>query len=362
MILTFGEIMLRLSTPNHLRYVQSIPGTLESCFGGGEANVAVSLASLGNDVSFLTALPKGGLTDPCLTELRRWGVGTSHVNLRDEGRLGIYFMEAGSNQRPSVVLYDRAYSSISLTPASDYDFEKALQGVSWVHTTGITPAISKDAFESTRALVKTAADKNIPVSIDLNYRKKLWMWDKTKNQKELARECMTQILPFVNVVIANEEDASDVLGIEAENTSIDEGKIAADAYINVARQITSQFDSVKKVAITLRESISADHNNWGALLYDKTEDKAFFAPLNAQGQYTPYEIRDIIDRVGGGDSFGAGLIHALQSKDLSHPQDAIRFAVAASALKHTIHGDFNLVKEEEVIYLMKGSGSGRVQR
>jgi 2-dehydro-3-deoxygluconokinase len=362
MILTFGEIMLRLSTPNHLRYAQSIPGTLESCFGGGEAKVAVSLASLGNPVTFLTALPKDGLTEPCLTELRRWGVDTSHIHFSASGRLGIYFMETGSNQRPSVVLYDRSYSSISLTPAMDYDFDNALQNVTWVHTTGITPSLSKEAFESTLALVKAAADKNIPVSIDLNYRKKLWRWDNTKSQKELARACMTQILPYVNVVIANEEDASDVLGIEAENTSIDEGKIAARAYIDVARKISAQFASVEKVAITLRESISADHNNWGALLYNKASDEACFAPLNTDNEYTPYEIRDIIDRVGGGDSFGAGLIHALNTKELAKPQDAIRFAVAASALKHTIHGDFNLVKESEVLALMKGSGSGRVQR
>ena len=362
MILTFGEIMLRLTAPNHLRYAQSIPGSLDACFGGGEANVAVSLAQLGNPVTFMTALPKGGVTNSFFVEMRRWGVDTTRVCLRDEGRFGIYFVETGSNLRPSVVLYDRAYSTISLTAPATYDFPKALEGVDWVHTTGITPSLSREAYEATLALVKAAAEKGIPVSLDLNFRKKLWRWDSSQSPKQLARTCMTEILPYVNVVIANEEDASDVLGIEAEGTSIEEGQIAADAYVDVARKIASRFASVEKVAITLRESYSADHNNWGAMLYEKSEDKGYFAPLDKTGQYAPYEIRHIIDRVGGGDSFGAGLIHALRSKDMCDPQNAIRFAVAASALKHTIHGDFNLTSEAEVKTLMGGSASGRVQR
>jgi len=362
MVLTFGEVMLRLTAPNHQRYVQSIPGSLGASFGGGEANVAVSLAHFGNPVTFMTALPKGGVTDAFLTEMRRWGVDTSRICQREEGRFGIYFVETGSNLRPSVVLYDRAFSTISLTPPGFYHFEQALEGVDWVHTTGITPSLSREAYEATLALVKAAADKGIPVSLDLNFRKKLWRWDSSQSPKELARTCMTEILPFVTVVIANEEDASDVLGIEAEGTSIEEGQIAANAYIDVARKVAKQFAAVDKVAITLRESYSADHNNWGALLFDKQEDKGYFAPLDAAGKYTPYEIRNIIDRVGGGDSFGAGLIHALRSKDLCDPQTAIRFAVAASALKHTIHGDFNLTSEAEVKALMGGSTSGRVQR
>jgi 2-dehydro-3-deoxygluconokinase len=362
MILTFGEVMLRLTAPNHLRYVQSIPGSLDASFGGGEANVAVSLAQFGNEATFMTALPKGGVTEAFLVEMRRWGVDTSRIYLREEGRFGIYFVETGSNLRPSVVLYDRAYSTISLTAPRAYDFERALDGVDWVHTTGITPALSRDAYEATLALAKAAAQKGIPVSLDLNFRKKLWRWDNTQSPKALARVCMTQILPYVTVLIANEEDASDVLGIEAEGTSIEEGRISASAYVDVARKIASQFPSVTNVAITLRESYSADHNNWGALLYVKTEDKGYFAPIDTTGQYTPYEIRDIVDRVGGGDSFGAGLIHALRSDSMRDPQTAIRFAVAASAIKHTIHGDFNLTSEPEVKALMGGSTSGRVQR
>ncbi len=362
MILTFGEVMLRLTAPNHQRYVQSIPGLLNASFGGGENNVAVSLAQLGNDATFLSALPKGGVTDSFLVEMRRWGVDTSRIHLSDEGRFGIYFVETGSNLRPSVVHYDRSYSSISLTPPGAYQFKKALAGIDWVHTTGITPSLSREAYEATLTLVKTAADMGIPVSLDLNFRKKLWRWDDAQAPKELARACMTEILPYVNVVIANEEDASDVLGIEAEGTSIEEGKIAADAYVDVARKVAHPFASVEKVAITLRESYSADHNNWGALLYIKSDDKGYFAPLDKADQYKPYEIHNIIDRVGGGDSFGAGLIHALRSKDMRDPQTAIRFAVAASALKHTIHGDFNLSTETEVKALMGGSASGRVQR
>jgi len=362
MILTFGEIMLRLTAPHHHRFVQSIPGELEAVFGGGEANVAVSLAQLGNAVTFMTALPKGGLTDACRVEMRRWGVDTSRFLLRDEGRFGIYFVETGSNLRPSVVLYDRAYSTISLTPPGAYDFAAALEDVEWVHTTGITPSLSREAYEATLGLVQTAAQKGIPVSLDLNFRKKLWRWDDTQSPKALARTCMTQILPYVNVVIANEEDAADVLGIEAANTSIEQGQIAAEDYIDVARQIAGLFPAVEKVAITLRESYSADHNNWGALLYTKAGDQGYFAPLDQAGKYAPYEIRSIIDRVGGGDSFGAGLIHALRSKDMGDPQTAIRFAVAASALKHTIHGDFNLTSAAEVKALMGGSTSGRVQR
>lgn len=362
MVLTFGEVMLRLSTPDRLRLGQCLPGPQVAGFGGGEANVAVSLANLGDDVTFMSALPDGPVTVSFLAEMRRYGVDTSRLRIGGEGRFGICFIETGSNARPSVVAYDRAGSSIALAAADTYDFEAALEGVSWVHTTGITPALSKAAYEATRQLVKTASAKGIPVSVDLNFRKKLWRWDDTKRPKELAQACMSQILPYVSLVIANEEDAADVLGIHASGTSIEEGQIAAEAYVEVAREITERFPNVERVAITLRESYSADHNNWGAMLYERATDSACFAPLDGEGSYRPYEIRDIVDRVGGGDSFGAGLIHALRSERFCEPQEAIRFAVAASALKHTISGDFNLVSEAEVEGLMKGSGSGRVQR
>lgn len=362
MVLTFGEVMLRLSTPDRLRLAQCLPGPLVAGFGGGEANVAVSLANMGDDVTFMSALPDGPVTSAFLAEMRRYGVDTSRLKVGGEGRFGIYFLETGSNARPSVVAYDRAGSSIALASADTYDFEAALDGVDWVHTTGITPALSKAAYEATRQLVRTAAAKGIPVSVDLNFRKKLWRWDSAQSPKALACSCMTEILKDVTVVIANEEDAADVLDIHASGTSVEEGQIAAEAYVEVAREIADRFPGVDRVAITLRESYSADHNNWGAMLYERATDSACFAPLDGEGNYRPYEIRDIVDRVGGGDSFGAGLIHALRSERFRAPHDAIRFAVAASALKHTISGDFNLVSESEVESLMKGSGSGRVQR
>ncbi len=362
MILTFGEIMLRVSTPDRLRLRQCVPGAMDMTFGGGEANVAVSLAHLGNDVAFMTALPDNAITECCLADLRRYGVATDRIRIHELGRFGIYFVETGSNQRPSVVVYDRAHSTISQLAAAEYDFAAALEGVTWVHTTGITPSLSQAAFDATLALVKTAQDRDIPVSLDLNFRKKLWRWQPGTNPRDLAEQSMRQILPHVSLVIGNEEDASDVLGIAAKDTSVDAGQINADAYREVAREIARQFPAVKHVAITLRESISADHNNWGAMLYQTADDQAYLAPLDANGAYRPYEIRNIVDRVGGGDSFGAGLIHALRSKAYSAPELAIRFAVAASALKHTIKGDFNLSSEKEVDALLHGSGSGRVQR
>lgn len=362
MIVTFGEIMLRLSSPGHQRLRQSIPGSLNATFGGGEANVAVSLANLGDAVAFMTAVPDNAVSTCLLAELRRYGVDTSRIRVAKSGRFGIYFVEAGSNQRPSVVVYDRDGSSIALADPEFYDFSSALEGVTWVHTTGITPAISRSACEATLQLVQAASSRGLPVSLDLNFRKKLWRWDGDTPAKALARRCMPEILQHVTLVIANEEDAADVLDIHAAGTSVDDGRIAADAYVDVAREISTRFPSVERVAITLRESHSADHNNWGAMLYEQSGDQAVFAPLDADGHYSPYAIRNIVDRVGGGDSFGGGLIHALRSERFSAPQDAIRFAAAASALKHTIAGDFNIVTEAEVETLMQGSGSGRVQR
>lgn len=362
MVLTFGEIMLRLSTPGPLRFSQSMPGSLAATFGGGEANVAVSLAHLGDRAAFMTAVPDNALGTCLAAELRRHGVETSRLRFSRTGRFGIYFVEAGSNQRPSVVQYDRDGSSIALAGPEFYDFPAALAEVDWIHTTGITPALSRNAQEAALALVREGASRKIPVSVDLNFRKKLWRWDPAREPKTLARDCMSEVLRHVTLVIANEEDAADVLGIHAAGSSVEEGRLSAEAYTDVARAIAARFPSVERVAITLRESVSADHNNWGALLYERAGDRAHFAPLDADGRYRPYEIRDIVDRVGGGDSFGAGLIHALRSKRFGAPQDAVRFAVAASALKHTIPGDFNLVTEAEVEALMKGSGSGRVQR
>ncbi len=362
MILTFGEVMLRLAPEGLLRFRQALPGKLEATFGGGEANVAASLALLGNDAGYMTALPDNAITQSLLGDLRRAGVDTSRVLMRGEGRLGIYFLETGANQRSSNVIYDRSHTAISMAGPEEYGFDAALQDVTWVHITGITPSISEHAFRSTLELARVAKAKGAAVSCDLNFRKKLWRWRPGTGPSALAAECMGQVLPFVDVVIGNEEDAADVLGIRAEGTEVEAGQINAAAYEAVAREIVSRFPNVSRVAITLRESISASHNNWGAMLFDREADRVFFAPLNADGEYQPYEIRDIVDRVGGGDSFGAGLIHALNSETYATPDMAIRFAVAASCLKHSIKGDFNYVTLGEIEALVGGQASGRVRR
>ncbi len=237
-----------------------------------------------------------------------------------------------------------------------------LEGVGHLHLTGITPALSENAFASTLALAEKAAALGLTISCDLNFRKKLWTWRPGTAPRELAAECMGKLVPLVDWIICNEEDASDVFGIRAAATEIESGKLNVAGYLEVAEQLLARFPKASKVAITLRESISADHNNWGAMLYDRTAGRAFFAPLNAAGNYAPYEIRDIVDRFGGGDSFGAGLIHALYSKEYADPQSAIRFAAASSCLKHTIPGDYNYTSRAEVATLMNGSGSGRVAR
>jgi len=362
MYLTFGEIMMRVTPDGFLRFRQALPGKVNVMFAGGEANVCASLAMMGCEARYLTALPDTSITQSLLAVLNGLGIDTSAILMRDGGRLGIYFLDTGANQRSSNVIYDRSGSAISLAALDEYDLDAALADVHWVHITGITPSISENAFLSTLELAKRAKKNAASVSCDLNFRKKLWKWRPGKSNKELAQECMSQVLPYVDVVIGNEEDASDVLGIEAEGTSVEEGKINAAAYEEVARKIVARFPNVSRVAITLRESISASHNNWGGTLFDVKEDRAFFAPLDADGEYSPYEIRNIVDRVGGGDSFGAGLIYALNSEEYAAPDMAIRFAVAASCLKHSIKGDFNYVTLDEIKALVAGQASGRVRR
>lgn len=360
-IVTFGEVMARLEPEGLLRFRQCLPGKLSLTYGGAESNVAASLALLGAPARFVTALPRNVLADACAGFLAGLGVDVSHIVRTKDGRLGLYFFENGANQRPSNVVYDRAGSSISLAPPSEYDWEKILAGAGWLHTTGITPSLSRNAAESARAAVEAAKTRGLTVSCDLNFRKKLWNWEPGTDAKALAGKTMRGILPFVDVLIANEEDAADVLGIHAADTDVDSGKLAIDQYPAVAREIVKQFPNIRQVAITLRESISASHNNWGAMVFDAKSDSTSFAPMRG-GQYEAYQIRDIVDRVGGGDSFGAGLIFALNTPELSAPDKAIAFAVASSCLCHSISGDVNFVTRAEVEALMKGSGSGRVVR
>lgn len=337
-VVCFGEIMLRLAPEGYYRFVQA--EKFGATFGGGEANVSVSLANYGIDTEFVTKLPNNDIAQACINSLRKFGVGTQKI-VRGGERLGIYYLEKGASQRPSKVIYDRAYSSIAMAQKSDFDWAKILEGATWFHFTGITPALSDNCAEICLDAVKTAKQMGITVSCDLNYRKKLW-------SKEKAKQVMTSLAPYIDVCIANEEDASDVFGIKAENTDITGGKLSHDGYKSVAKQLVDTF-GFKKVAITLRGSISANDNNWAAMLYDGNE---YYLSKN-------YLIH-IVDRVGGGDSFGGGLIYAISNNFA--PQDAIEFAVAASCLKHTIEGDYNMVSVDEVLQLAKGNGSGRVQR
>lgn len=339
-IVTFGEIMLRLAPQGYQRFQQA--HCFDAVYGGAEANVAVSLANYGMDAHYVTAVPANPIGDAAMNALKTFGVDVSDV-VRSKKRLGIYFCEKGVSMRPSKVVYDRADSAIANVKPGDFDWDKIFEGADWFHWTGITPALGGEMPEACLQACKAAKEKGVTVSCDLNYRKKLW-------SREQAGEVMAKLLPYVDVCIANEEDAKDVFGIEAENTDINSGKLDHAGYISVARQIAQRF-GCRKVAITLRGSLSASDNDWAGMLYDAASDKAVFSPT--------YRIH-IVDRVGGGDSFGGGLIYALMSgKD---DQAAINFAVAASCLKHSIEHDFNQMSVAEVEALAAGNASGRVQR
>lgn len=360
-IVTFGEIMGRICPENFQRFRQSMPGKLDLTFAGAEANVAASVAMLGGKVKFVTALPNNEMTEACLSVLKGIDIDVSGIKKVNQGRFGLYFVERGANQRPSRVMYDRDYSSVSLTPGEDYNWDELLSDACWLHTTGITPSLSETSAAATKIAVSKAKKKGLTVSCDLNFRKKLWQWKPGSSASELAQLTMRKILPFVDVVIANEEDAFDVLGISAGDSDVEGGQLDVKKYTDVTKEIVKQFPNVKKVAITLRESISATHNNWGAMLYDAKSKESHFAPLS-NNKYAPYEIKAIVDRVGGGDSFGAGLVFALNTPELSKPENALRFAVSASCLSHSINGDFNYTSRSEVEALMGGSASGRVVR
>ena len=337
-VITFGEIMLRLAPEGYYRFCQA--ESYGATYGGGEANVAVSLANYGLDAAFVTKLPKHEIGQAGINSLRKYGVDTSMIT-RGGSRVGIYFLEKGASQRPSKVIYDRAGSSIAEATTEDFDWEQIFDGVDWFHFTGITPALGDSVAAICLEACKKAKEKNITVSCDLNYRNKLW-------SKEKAGQVMGELCQYVDVCIANEEDAGDVFGIKASGTDVTTGKVNHEGYKEVAKQLADRF-GFKKVAITLRESISANDNNWAAMLY--TEGAYYFSK-----KY----LMHIVDRVGGGDSFGAGLIYAsLMEKT---PQEMIEFAVAASCLKHSIEGDFNQVSVEEVNKLAGGDASGRVQR
>lgn len=360
-VVTFGEIMGRLAPPGVLRFRQALPGTLEVTFAGAEATVAASVTYLGGESAFVTALPQHAIADACVANLRAMGVDTRHILRTKHGRLGLYYLETGANQRPGQVVYDRAGSSVSLTPAAAYPWDEIFVGAAWFHVSGITPALSATASTAALTAAREARARGVTVSCDLNFRRKLWNWDTALAPRELAEKTMRQLLPHVDVVIGNEEDAAEVLGIHAAHTDVQAGKVSGDQYPAVAREIVKLFPQVTHVAITLRESISASHNHWGAMLFEATADRAHYAPWR-DDRYQPYSITDIVDRVGAGDAFAAGLIFARLTPELREPSTAISFAVAASCLAHSIRGDFNFSSRAEIEALMKGSGSGRVVR
>ncbi len=337
-VITFGELMLRLAPEGYTRFVQA--ENYQATYGGGEANVAVSLANFGLDAGFVTKLPANEIGQAGVNSLRKFGVDTTSIT-RGGDRVGIYFLEKGASQRPSKVIYDRAGSSISTAAGSDFHWEQIFKDADWFHFTGITPALGDNIAAICLEACKYAKEKGITISCDLNYRNKLW-------SKAKAKEVMSELCNYVDVCIANEEDAQDVFGIKAAGTDVTTGKVNHEGYKDVARQLTETF-GFKKVAITLRESVSANDNYWAAMLYDGTDY-----------YFSKKYLMHIVDRVGGGDSFGAGLIYA-SLKDFA-PQNAIEFAVAASCLKHSIEGDFNQVSVDEVLKLAGGDASGRVQR
>ena len=339
-IVTFGEIMLRLSPPDHEVLLQS--PVLEATFGGAEANVAVSLANYGECTSFVTALPDNPIGRAAAMNLRSFGVDTSHIIFKGE-RIGIYYAQKGSCFRPSQVIYERAHSAFSEIKSEDLNWDAIFKDVDWFHVTGITPAVSEGAAQATLDAVKKAKEMGITVSCDLNYRKKLWKWGKK------APEVMRELSKYLDVMIANEEDCQLALGLDAR-IDVTKGALDPEAYKGIISTVFELYPQLSYIATTLRESISADHNNWSAIL----------ATQNSFLVSRKYQITDIVDRVGGGDSFGAGLIYGLRY--FKEPKDALEFAVAASALKHTIPGDFNRVTKEEVFSLMGGDVSGRVQR
>lgn len=340
-VITFGEIMLRLATPGFQRFSQA--RNFEVHFGGGEANVAVSLANYGESVEFVTRLPENDLGDACLAELRGHGVGTTFIQRGGE-RIGIYFLETGAAQRASKVIYDRAGSSFATLPNNSLDWKMIFADADWFHWTGITPAVSRAAAEVCLEAVKTAKSMGLTVSTDLNYRAKLWKWGKP------AGEVMQELVSHCDVALGNEEDAEKVFGIHANASNIITGSIKAEMYQSVCEQLAARFPTLKSIAITLRGSLSASHNTWSGVLWQ--EGHFYSAPQ--------YDILPIVDRVGGGDAFMGGLIHGLRK--FNDSQQALNFAAAAACLKHSIPGDFNLVSEAEIEKLMNGDASGRVSR
>jgi 2-dehydro-3-deoxygluconokinase len=346
-VVTFGEIMARLAAPGFKRFQQAMPGTLDVKFAGAEASIAASIAYLGGDAAFVTALPEHAIADACVANLRSLGVNTRHILRSPQGRLGLYFLETGANQRPGNVIYDREGSAIAITPSAAYDWNAIFDSAEWFIVSGITPAISRNAADVTLIALQKASQRGVKVAIDMNYRSKLWQWEPPVPPRELATRTMRDLLPFADLFIGGREDAEAMLGLYG-SPSLDD----------LARQIAQQFPRISRVAMTVREGISATHNNFGGLLFDKATDQVCHAPENGR----LYSIINIVDRLGAGDAFTAGLLFALTNPDLDAPQSAIAFAAAAGCLAHSIEGDFNFCTREEIAALVGGDSAGRVKR
>ncbi len=348
-VVAFGEIMGRLAAPGYLRFQQTLPGSVEVTFAGAEANAAVSIALFGGDASFITALPDHAIADACVAALRGLGVDTRHILRTEQGRLGLYFLENGVNQRPGQVIYDREGAAVAITPPDAYDWTAIFEGAEWFLISGITPALSRNAAEVTAAAMREAAARGAKIACDMNYRSKLWRWEPGLSPRALATRTMRELLPLVDLFIGGREDAVEVLGLEAAD---------GEPLEDLARQITARYPRIARVAMSRRETLSASHHHWSGLIYEAASDQTLHAPAQ-DGHYT---ITHIVDRLGGGDAFTAGLLFALTTPELSAPQQAVGFATAASCLAHSIQGDFNFSTRAEVEALMAGESSGRVRR
>lgn len=348
-IVTFGEIMARLAAPGHYRFQQVMPGSVDVTFAGAEASVAMSIAYLGGDAAFVTALPDHAIADACVANLKSVGVQTRHILRTQKGRLGLFFFESGANQRASQVIYDREGSAVAVTPASAYDWSAIFEGAEWFLISGITPAISRNAAEVAEVAMREASNRGVKVACDMNFRSKLWQWEPGLSARDLATRTMRSLMPWVDLFIGGKEDAAQMLGIESHDLDPE----------GLARQIAAQYPRMQYVAMTLREGLSATHHFWGGLLYDVAKGQISGAPI-VDGKYQPYEIKDAVDRLGGGDAFTAGLLYALTTPELN--EVAVSFATAASCLAHSIQGDFNYCSRAEIEALMAGDSAGRVKR
>ncbi|KAA5543846.1 sugar kinase [Roseiconus nitratireducens] len=346
-VVTFGEIMARMACPGYKRFQQAMPGTLNVTFAGAEASIAASIAYLGGDAIFVTALPPHPIADACIADLRSLGLDTSQILRTPQGRLGLYFLEQGANQRPSNIIYDRENSSIAITPPDAYDWDAILQDAEWLVLSGITPALSRNAMEVTMRAASEAASRNVRIACDANYRGKLWRWEPSTEPRQLANRVMRQLMPMVQLFIGGHQDAASILGTEDSLGPIE-----------LARELTSKYPQIRRVAMTRREDSSASQNRFGGLLYDQNCDQLYEAPEQHEG----YLISHIVDRIGTGDAFAAGLLFALTTPGLETPQTAIRFATAAGCLSHSVEGDFHFGSRAEIESLMNGDATGRVRR